>query len=156
MTEIQPYQPAFREKCIEVFESNQPKFFAEHEKDLFINWLDMHTSTNYYVLIHNGEVIGCGGIFVDDRYNTAGLSWGMVHSKFHKQGFGKLFTQYRLELIRSLYPDHICRIDTSQHTVSFYEQFGFKVTEVVPDGYGKDLHKHVMRMDPPGTKALKD
>lgn len=154
MTDIQPYQPAFKQKCIEIFESNQPKFFAEHERDLFIKWLDTNTANNYYVLIQDGDVIGCGGIFVDDRYNTGGLSWGMVHSKFHRQGFGKLFTIYRLKLIRSLYPDHICRIDTSQHTVSFYEQFGFKTVEIIPDGYGDGLHKNVMKMDPTEAKGL--
>lgn len=94
----------------------------------------------------DGEAIGCGGIFIDDRYDTAGLSWGMVHSAFHKKGYGKLFTAHRIDLLRKLYPERTLRIDTSQHTVSFYEQFGFVVTEVIENGYGEGLHKNVMNI----------
>lgn len=148
MIEIKPYQPEYRQRCIEIFESNQPKFFVPAERELFINWLDKDTTTNYYVLMLEGEVIGCGGIYVDDHDNTAGLSWGMVHSAFHRQGYGKLFTTYRINLLRSLHPDKICRIDTSQHTVSFYEQFGFTTIEVIENGYGEGLHKNIMQINP--------
>jgi predicted GNAT family N-acyltransferase len=148
MIEIKPYEPAFRQRCIEIFESNQPKFFTVAERDLFIGFLDNKTAANYYVLKLDGEVIGCGGIFVNDNENIAGLSWGMVHSAFHRQGYGKLFTAHRVNLLRSLYPDKICRIDTSQHTVSFYEQFGFTTIQVIENGYGEGLHKNIMQSDP--------
>lgn len=143
---IVTYNPIFRDACIAIFESNMPTFFAPEEKALFTDWLDNHTATGYYVVEKNGAILACGGVFYFPAKQVAVLTWGMVHADHHRQGIGKLFTRYRLELLKNQHPGVVCRIETSQHTKAFYEGLGFVAKEVVKDGFGKGLDKWEMEM----------
>lgn len=140
------YTPVFRERCIEIFKSNLPKFFAPEELQLFEAFLDHHTEDHYYVIEDGGQVLCCGGIFLEKETDEAGLSWGMVHAEYHLKGIGKLLTQYRIDLLKKLYPTKIYKVETSQHTAKFYEKNGFKTVGIVPDGFGKGIDKHIMKM----------
>lgn len=144
---ILKYTPDFKQKCIDVFESNVPKFFAPEELQLFIDFLDHDIEDNYYVVKKDGDIVACGGVFLDKTSDEAGLSWGMVHANHHKQGIGKTFTEYRIQLLKEVYPDKVYKVDTSQHTAGFYLKRGFKTVEVIPDGFAKGLDKYVMKME---------
>lgn len=140
------YTKIFREDCIEIFRSNLPKFFAIEELQLFENFLEDDTEENYFVVKIDGQVVGCGGFFLDTRDNMAGLSWGMVHADYHGRGIGKAFTQYRIDLLKKTYPTLPYKIETSQHTAEFYKKNGFRTVDVVPDGFGKGIDKYTMIM----------
>jgi GNAT superfamily N-acetyltransferase len=140
------YTSVFRERCIEIFKSNLPKFFAPEELQLFADFLDHDIEDDYYVVQEDGLVLACGGIFLDEGTDEAGLSWGMVHAEHHLKGIGKLFTQYRIDLLKKVYPGKNYKIDTSQHTAGFYEKNGFKTVGIVPDGFGKGIDKYMMKM----------
>lgn len=140
------YIPVFREKCIEIFKSNLPKFFAPDELQLFEAFLDHDIEDNYYIVKDNGHILACGGIFLDKKTDEAGLSWGMVHAEHHLKGIGKLFTQYRIDLLKKLYPTKAYKLDTSQHTAVFYEKNGFNTVGIIPDGFGKGIDKYIMKM----------
>lgn len=144
---ILKYTPLFREKCIEIFESNMPKFFATEELPLFIDFLENDIDGNYYVVEKKGEIVACGGIFLDDESDEAGLSWGMVHMGQHKNGIGKLLTEYRINLLKEVYPDKTYKVDTSQHTAGFYLKRGFRTIAVIPDGFAEGIDKYVMKMN---------
>lgn len=144
---ILKYTPAFREQCIAIFESNLPKYFAPEEKQLFIDWLDNGTAVGYYVVEINEQIIACGGIYLDQPNNEGGLSWGMVHAAWHKQGIGKQFAQHRIELLKATYPARVYRIETSQHTAPFYEKLGFKTAEIIKNGFGEGLDKYNMSLE---------
>lgn len=141
-----PYKPEYKTRCIEIFESNQPKFFAEEEKPLFTDWLEHHTQQDYYVVEQEGRLIACGGIFYNASKNEGGLSWGMVHSHHHRQGLGKAFMLYRLRLLKSAYPGAAIRIETSQHTEAFYKKMGFRTEHIIPDGFANGLDKYLMTL----------
>ena len=145
--EILKYEPFYKDDCVKIFESNMPKFFATEERQLFIDFLDNDIEGNYYVVKKDGEIVACGGIFLDKRDNEAGLSWGMVHAGHHKKGIGKIFTEYRIVRLKEVYPDHTWKVDTSQHTAGFYLKRGFKTIEVIPDGFAKGLDKYVMKLE---------
>lgn len=145
--QITKYTPSFRENCIEIFKTNLPKFFAAEELQLFENFLDYEIEENYYVIKTNGLLVGCGGIFFDAKNNEAGLSWGMVHADYHRQGIGKLLTQFRLDLLKKIYPDKSLRIETSQHTAEFYEKNGFSIVDIVPEGFAEGIDKYSMKME---------
>lgn len=142
---ILPYTPAHREACLALFDSNRPKFFTEDERDKFINWLDHHTAENYYVMEHDGQIVACGGVYADG--NEAGLSWGMVHADLHGKGFGKAFTKYRVQKMQELFPGSVYTINTSQHTVAFYEKMGFRVKKFTKDGYEPGLDRYDMQIE---------
>lgn len=143
---ILKYTPVFKEACIEIFKSNMPKFFAAEELQPFIDFLDNDIEDNYYVVEKDGKVVACGGFFLDEDSDEGGLSWGMVHVDQHKTGIGKLLTEYRLDLLKEVYPGKVYKVDTSQHTAGFYLKRGFKTVEVIPDGFAKGIDKYVMKM----------
>lgn len=140
------YEPSHREECIEIFKSNLPKFFATEELPLFEDFLDQDIDDNYYVVEENGHMIACGGIFLDKKSDEAGLSWGMVHANHHKRGIGKFLTEYRIDLLKKVYPSKNYKVDTSQHTAPFYEKRGFEILEIVPDGFAPGIDKYIMKM----------
>lgn len=143
---ILKYTPLFKEKCIELFESNTPKFFEVEELSLFIAFLDSDIEDNYYVVEKEGEIVACGGIFLTDDGQEAGLSWGMVRSDLHRTGIGRFLTEYRIDLLKKVYPGKVYKVDTSQYSAGFYVKRGFETIEVIPNGFGKGMDKYIMKM----------
>ncbi|WP_346319680.1 GNAT family N-acetyltransferase [Chitinophaga sp. YIM B06452] len=146
---ITRYTSAHRQACLEIFESNQPRYFAEEEKPGFMEWLDDHTDENpYFVMKDKDETVACGGIFLDSEHNEAGLAWGMVHGRYHKQGYGKQFTLYRLALLSETWPGAVHKIETSQHTEGFYAKMGFQTIKIEKNGFADGIDKYIMHLLP--------
>lgn len=148
------YQPTDRDACTQIFLSNCPKYFDVSERVFWDRWLDAldtgevayaHSSNDLYdVLEVNGEMVGCGGFYVRVDDNQVAFAWGMVHNKHHKKGYGKALYLHRLARIKSLYPSFGIVLNTSQHTVGFFETFGFQTTEITLNGYGPGLDRYDM------------
>jgi GNAT superfamily N-acetyltransferase len=140
---ISKYKESDFEGCMNVFESNMPRYFAEWERDEYASYLSKHASTEpYFVCKNDCSIVGCGGYFFDG--NWAGLSWGMVLNDSHGQGIGSALLQHRLECLQQSRNNIQVRIDTSQHTQGFYEHHGFKMVGKVENGYTQGLHKIFM------------
>lgn len=143
---IADYSFIYREKCIDIFKSNTPTFFAPDELELFENFLDHHAEGAYFVVFDDGELIGCGGVFLNHRTGEAGLSWGMIHAQMHNKGIGKFFTHYRIALLKNRYPGKTYKIETSQHTFQFYQNRGFVTTGIILNGFGEGIDKYTMEL----------
>lgn len=140
---ISKYIESDFEGCINVFESNMPRYFAEWERDEYATYLSSHASKEPYFVCNNDcGIVACGGYFIAG--NWAGLSWGMVLNDSHRQGIGSALLKHRLERLQQSRNDIPVRIDTSQHTQGFYELHGFKVVSKVENGYTEGLHKIFM------------
>ncbi len=137
------YQSKDKEKCLELFRSNLPKFFASYEEAEFTNFLDENRD-NYFVLERDDMLIGCGGYGI--KGTTAYLVWGMVHNTQHGTGVGKRLLLERLGLITRHREIREIVVDTSQHTYGFFEKLGFSVTKVTTNGYGENLHRYDMKL----------
>lgn len=153
---IRPYAPADAVKCREIFISNVPKYFAAEEiahLDNKLKALDNDTlphssaqSFHFYILELKGVTIGCAGFYISTDGKTAQLTWGMVHADHHKEGYGKLLFDYRVNKIKEMAPDRQVKLWTSQNTFSFFEKFGMKVESVTPNGFGYGFDKYVMSL----------
>lgn len=140
-----PYTSADKAACLAIFWGNTPPFFGENEAVDFDDFLDRQPCP-YFVIEQDGEIVACGGYFVDEATRTAGLAWGMVRRDLHQQGIGKYLLFYRLYHIGTKYAgddDHPFTVlmDTSQHTRGFFEQVGFVVTSLTENGYAPGLHR---------------
>jgi len=159
---IREYTLKDKEKCLEIFNSNCPKYFDQSEFELFENWLNHQVSQNsvyrsptysnsemdaYYV-IDSPEfgIMGCGGFYIDKELSEARLAWGMIHVNFHRKGLGTALYAYRKDIITRDWPNHVITLGTSQHTYSFYEKMGLSVTAMVKSGYGEDLDRYDMKI----------
>ena len=86
---IREYAQPDKEACLAIFDSNTPPFFAPHEREEFAGFLDT-SSDPYFVVEHDGEVVGCGGFFLIPNEPAAVLTWGMVARARQGQGIGRL------------------------------------------------------------------
>lgn len=155
--QIRKYQKEDRVACIAIFNSNLPKYFDPSELADFETWLDGHDqgvlayqSTSiepYFVLINNNQILACGGYYLARDASKANLCWGMVDGAFHKKGLGRHLLEFRLQDISSKYPDYPIQMDTSQHTLPFFEKLGFVVVKITENGYGQGLHRYDMVKD---------
>lgn len=133
---------------MDCFESNTPPAFTVEEITLFRTFLERigrerPATLPYWVLEAEGRLIGCGGLGLNEN-ETVSLTWGLVHSAFHKQGFGQQLLAYRLQQSAVLFPQSPLRLDTTQYAVTFFEKYGFRTVDYKPDGYGPGLHRYDM------------
>jgi N-acetylglutamate synthase-like GNAT family acetyltransferase len=138
--EIRPYLAWDRSDCIEIFESNRPEYFDAGELPIFTAFLDT-LPTTYFVLEVSGQATGCGGWLPAEDGGGAELVWGMVRANLHKTGLGKMLLTWRLREIAKNPNISTVTMDTSQHSVGFFEKFGFRVTRWRLDWYGPGLHR---------------
>lgn len=146
MAHIRPYAPTDRPACLAIFRSNMPEYFAPGELPLFTSWLDKPGLADYFVLEADGEAVGCGGFYALPEQRRANLAWGMVHADQHGRGYGRQLTDYRLRLMQERYAGYTLGLSTSQHTFGFYVKQGYKVKEVIRNGFGEGLDKYIMEM----------
>jgi [ribosomal protein S18]-alanine N-acetyltransferase len=137
---LRAYRTSDKEKCLEIFRSNMPKFFAAYEEAEFANYLDQNPE--YYFVLENPTLIGCGGYGITEA--TGYLAWGMVHHSQH--GAGKRLLLERLNFIGQHGEATSVVLDTSQHTFGFFEKLGFVTQKTTVDGYALGLHRYDMEL----------
>ena len=101
----------------------------------------LHHPGAYYVLEHEGAVLGAGGWAREESESMASLCWGLIAPDFQRRGLGRLLTMYRLREIGKVPGVTMVRLDTSQNSVGFYEKQGFRVVAVKKDGYAPGLDR---------------
>jgi predicted GNAT family N-acyltransferase len=147
-THIRPYRPDDLDAVVAIFRSNIPKYFTPPEEAGLLEFLDTEWVEDYYVVDLDGEVVGAGGIALNELDPPAvSLCWGMVRQDHLGTGLGKLLTEFRIELAGSKHPGLPLTIGTSQHTEGFYQKFGFRTVEHTPDGFGPGIDNCRMRLD---------
>ena len=138
------------DNCVNIFKSNIPEYFAKNELSEFKDYLNNISKTtngwtdSFFILELDKKLVGCAGIGLNKSKKIASLSWGMVDINYHRNGFGTLLTNYRLNLLKSVNLNLEISLDTSQYSYLFYEKFGFKIVDIENDGYKKGMHKYYM------------
>ena len=137
------FVPEDRDACLAVFDSNVPKYLAPEERAEFFEFLNdvNDRDCRYLVLVQDGSVVACGGLFIEPHKHTAALSWGMVDRTLHRQRLGSRLTEARLAQARTIPGIEQLTLATSQHTQGFYARFGFVATRVTPDGFAPGLDR---------------
>ena len=144
MSKIQKYHSDYFEYCVSIFKTNTPNFFEYSEQKLFENYL-LKKSIKYYVAFNkDNRIVGSGGYAYNNKIKTVDLTWGMVDRNYHKNGFGRRLTEYRIRKITTKYPKSDILLNTSQYTFKFYEKFGFKITKITKDYYALGLDRYDM------------
>jgi [ribosomal protein S18]-alanine N-acetyltransferase len=148
--EIRKYTESDKSQCIEAFKTNVPKFFTKAEiRDFtdFLDKVDENTEDSrviYYVVTLDDQIIGCGGIGCYPKKSEASLCWGLMEAKFHRQGHGKEFLKFRLNEIKSHFPNCKIKIDTTQSSAPFFAKYGFETVKITKDFYAEGLDRHDM------------
>ena len=147
MMKISDFKPEYETACLDLFISNEGQYFDSSEKADFERFLrEGVKKCPYFVVIEDGQILGCGGYAVVD--GTAYLCWGMVKRSWHQSGIGTRLLTYRLREIEAQFGAVPVKIDTSQHTQAFYQKFGFVVVGIKPDGFGPGIDEVAMVYQP--------
>ena len=139
---IRSYSQSDRHACLEILESNTPEFFIPTDCDRYATFLD-NLPGPYFVLEQFGQIAACGG-WALDKAGVADLTWGMVRRKFHRRGLGRELLRFRLNAIRNDGRATLVRVRTAQLVQGFFVREGFRVVDVVPNGFGAALDKVTM------------
>ncbi len=145
---IRKYNSDDKDACLSIFDSNTPPYFHPSERQDLIEWLDKEDRLEYWVAEEDGTVLGCAGIYFDEKEQLAGFSWGMVANSHHGKGIGTLLNKHRLDVLARLYPGKAWKLETSQMSRDFYAKFGFVETSRIKDGFAKGIDKVVMLKNP--------
>lgn len=144
---VRDYRPADLQACLTLFDSNVPRFFTAEEREEFASFLTNLPGPYLVVLAPNGDIVGCGGFAYREGGAVADLCWGMVHHDLHGKGHGHFLTKTRIDRASEDPSVQELALNTSQLTVGFYEGLGFKITEVMENGYGPGLDRCEMRLE---------
>jgi N-acetylglutamate synthase-like GNAT family acetyltransferase len=68
----------------------------------------------------------------------------MVANDQHGKGYGRQLLLYRIEQIRTIQPDAVIALDTSQYAFRFFEKMGFSVQKIMPNGYAEEMDRYDM------------
>ena len=143
MMRIEPYKSKYFDNCIEVIQSNTPKYIFPNEHLDYKNYL-LRKDKTYFVLFNDCTLVACGGYGLNKSQTKASLYWGLVHRLHHNKGYGRFLLDYRLNEIRNKYEDTEVHLETSQHTYRFFEKVGFNVSQISKNGSEKGLVKYDM------------
>jgi len=143
INQIQKYQSHHLKRCLSLFNTNIPIFFAKKEKLLFKNYLQTKY-IYYYVLFEKNIIVASGGYGFNEKTKTVDLTWGMVDLNLHKKGYGKSLLNYRIKKISIDFPNTNISLNTSQKTFKFYEKFGFQLEKITKNFYREGLDRYDM------------
>ena len=124
--DLRPYSLIDRDPCLAVFDSNTPRFFDPSARAEFEEFLEQR-NCSYFVMEHEGAIVGCGGFAIEQEKALARLVWGMVRSDSHRLGLGRYLLLFRLREITKAGGIRTVHLDAPQHSAPFYEKQGFKV-----------------------------
>ncbi|HEY7334492.1 MAG TPA: GNAT family N-acetyltransferase [Bryobacteraceae bacterium] len=143
--DVRPYAPSDRAACLDIFDSNTPQFFHPVERPDFEAFLNLPDCA-YFVMEHEGGVVGCGGYAIAENGAVASLVWGMIRTDLHGHGLGRFLLLFRLREIGRAGGVQMVRLGTSQRTAAFFGKQGFKTISVDKDGYAPGIDRIEMAM----------
>ena len=137
---FRPYTPDDEVRCLAIFDSNTPPFFDPTERAEFAEYLQT-LQDPYFVLEAEGQMVACGGVAEKDGYGI--VTWGMVMRDRHRHGYGRQLLRERIAWMKANLP-HVTKVfmNTSQHSVHFFEREGFRATKIIMNGFAPGLHEY--------------
>lgn len=135
---IREYEPTDKEGVMVLIRLNTPGFFAPEEEADFKKYLEEEREL-YYVVLWDGQIVGCGGINFANNKRTGKISWDIIHPDYQGRALGTRFLRYRIKLLSAMNSIEEITVRTSQVAYRFYEKHGFILNEVVKDYWAEGL-----------------
>lgn len=126
---IRLYSKEDKKALLAIIRLNTPEYFDEAEEQDFIDYLDNEIE-DYFVIEEKGQIIGCGGVNYFPETQSAKISWGMISPKFHRNGFGKELTLYRINHLKKSPKVKVIIVRTTQESYKFYKKMGFELQKI--------------------------
>ena len=134
-----------RERCLQLFDLNCPVSFAPNERvddERFLN----DALEKYELCQIDGEIVGGYGLYPDGPGRLA-VRWITVSPKTQGQGIGSAMMTRIIGILRQS-GGATLRIAASHKTAPFFEKFGARERDRIPDGWGPRMHRVEMVLVP--------
>ena len=141
---IRPYQPSDKPAVLELLRLNTPAYFSPEEEADLIFYLE-NEREDYFVIIVNEKVVGCGGINYSGK--TGKISWDMLHPDYQNQGLGRKLLQFRISKLKANPEIESVTVRTSQLAYGFYQKNGFKLTQTEKDYWAAGFDLYEMELE---------
>ncbi len=142
---IKAYKKDYKKQVEALLRKNTPEYFHPEELQDFSTYLDEEVE-DYFVYLHNAQILAAGGINYFYKKRKARISWDMVAPESHGMGFGTQLVAFRLELLRKDPKVAIIEVRTTQKVYPFYQKNGFVLKEVLPDYWAKGFDLYRMEL----------
>jgi GNAT superfamily N-acetyltransferase len=109
------------EACEAVFDSQDDTCFGPAERKAFTEFLESR-SCPYFVMDHEGSIVGCGGYLINAPAGEAALVWGMIRKDSQRMGLGRFLLLFRLKEIGKQENISVVRAETSQKAALFFQK----------------------------------
>jgi len=143
---IREYKASDKEVCLQIVKSNIPEYFSEEDYAKATKWFESIDFPNFYIIYNDNHVIGFGGFSFEN--NQAKLLFGLIHKQYHKQGYGKILSEFRINKIWEINPEITIYLETTEKTFGFFERLGFKTVKIIPGHYYGNFDMYEMILDP--------
>jgi ribosomal protein S18 acetylase RimI-like enzyme len=128
--DIIPYQTEHQKECLQLFDSNEPIYFDESERQYFKAYLKKEKHS-YWVVKEQAQLIACGGYEVENQ-GDARIVWLMVDQSFHSNGIGRSLMSHLEEQIQKARQFNKISLMTAQGVNNFYENLGYRTIKFEP------------------------
>ena len=140
---IRKYLSADKVAVLNLIKLNTPAFFAEEEMEDLSTYLDKEVEL-YYVLLVDGEIVGCGVINFAENKTIGRISWDMIHPAFQGKSLGTKLLKHRIEVLESISSVEKITVRTSQVAYRFYEKQGFVLNDIKKNYWAEGFDMYSM------------
>ena len=150
MTDFREYRASDRERCLAIFDSNTPRFFAPNERQDYVDFLAAVPSA-YEVCVLRDHVVGAFGVTGSKstpRGDAVRLQWILVDPTAQGQGVGRAVMERVLEAARLILGRAGGHVDIAASHLSapFFVRFGAVEIARIENGWGPEMHRVDMEM----------
>ena len=126
-------------KCLQLFNENCPEYFAENEREDYIDFLEGNPS-GYFIGVSDDCVVSAFGLIITPESSRTRLSWILVSPKSKGRGVGVKMMNYVKEKALKNGSSAI-DIAASHLSASFFTKFGAEEIKITQNGWGPDMHR---------------
>jgi len=141
---IRPYILKDKEKLLEIFELNTPKYFDRAEITDFRDYLEQHAD-KYFTIEKDNGIVGGIGCKVNELQQGS-VTWIFFHPQYYGQGLGTQAVKYCHDVLVRDSSIKKFTVRTSQLACAFFERFGYITIRTTKDYWGKGLDLYEMEM----------
>lgn len=141
---IRPFKTTDNELLIGIFNHNTPKYFAQHELNEFLSYLQTPHASTYFVVEENGRIIGGAGYEIRKSDTSGRINWIFLHPDYKSTGIGRQVVEQLIQLIKADTSVNKLVVRTSQFAFVFFEKLGYKTLQIEKDHWAPGLDLYLM------------
>lgn len=126
--------------CIEIRVS---VFMIEQKVEIMDEIDGKDKQAEHYLFFHDEKAVGTIRVFLNNDKKNIHLGRVAILKEYRHQGLGSKMLDIFLSKMREAYKGYNLNLDSQEHAISFYEKFGFKITDQNSFLDANIPHKHM-------------